>query len=103
MEWTFFFLLFQTYPIVCISLGEIKADLARRFDVDTELLILSQCSRVQSDDCTLSQTCINDYHIYEFDLKLNARKKQKKIGKYEKNKRENEEDQPVLDFDVYYR
>uniref|UniRef100_A0A1B0FHY6 IQ motif and ubiquitin-like domain-containing protein n=1 Tax=Glossina morsitans morsitans TaxID=37546 RepID=A0A1B0FHY6_GLOMM len=91
----------QTYPL-CISLGEIKADLARRFDVDTELLILSQCSRVQSDDCTLSQTCINDYHIYEFDLKLKARKKQKKIGKYEKNKRENEEDQPVLDFDVYY-
>uniref|UniRef100_A0A1B0A7V4 IQ motif and ubiquitin-like domain-containing protein n=1 Tax=Glossina pallidipes TaxID=7398 RepID=A0A1B0A7V4_GLOPL len=93
----------QTYPL-CISLGEIKADLARRFDVDTELLILSQCSRVQSDDCTLSQTCINEYHIYEFDLKLKAKKKQKKgkEGKNEKNEEENEGNQPVLDFDVYY-
>ncbi|KAL9900203.1 IQ motif and ubiquitin-like domain-containing protein isoform 1-T1 [Glossina fuscipes fuscipes] len=87
----------QTYPI-CITIGEIKTDLARRFDVDTDLLILSQCSRVQSDECVLSEASINEFRIYEFDLKLKARKKQKNVEKDERH----EDHEPVLDFDVYY-
>uniref|UniRef100_A0A1A9WNM7 IQ motif and ubiquitin-like domain-containing protein n=1 Tax=Glossina brevipalpis TaxID=37001 RepID=A0A1A9WNM7_9MUSC len=109
----------QAYP-VCITIGEIKHDLGRRFEVDPELLILSQCSRIQSDECALKQTCINEYHIYEFDLKLKTKKKRKKEDKdkkeEEKDKKEEkdktdekeekeekeEEKEPQLDINVYY-
>ncbi|XP_055903866.1 IQ and ubiquitin-like domain-containing protein [Eupeodes corollae] len=60
----------QIYPN-CMTIEEVKKDIARKFEVDPKLLTICQCEQVLSDDCKLYDAERNEYGIYELFLAIN--------------------------------
>ncbi|XP_055850185.1 IQ and ubiquitin-like domain-containing protein [Episyrphus balteatus] len=78
----------QIYPN-CMTIEEVKKDIARKFEVDPKLLIICQCGKVLNDDSKLYDAERNDYGIYELTLGINEIKDAK-------------ENTPILNLDIYY-
>ncbi|XP_017007619.2 IQ motif and ubiquitin-like domain-containing protein [Drosophila takahashii] len=80
-------ILAQVYPN-CMTLGEVKQDIARKFEVEPGWLVLRQDGRILCDSVPLNSTALDEFGIHEFQLELY---------------REGKEDQnSKLDLDVYY-
>lgn len=93
----------QIYPN-CMTLAEVKTDIARRFEVEPELLLLKQGSQILSDVCSIRETDIDEYGIYEYQLELNVKLKPLKYQNQSNDNNVQESDiQPKLDLNVYYR
>lgn len=84
----------QVYPNR-MSIGDVKKDIARKFEVNVELLRLSQCEREVSDECLLLECDSDEFGIHEFKLEL------------EKPVLKSDSDEsivlPKLDLNIYYR
>uniref|UniRef100_A0A1I8M3B5 IQ motif and ubiquitin-like domain-containing protein n=1 Tax=Musca domestica TaxID=7370 RepID=A0A1I8M3B5_MUSDO len=77
----------QVYPN-CMTLGEVKIDMGRRFEVHPDLLRLSQNNRILSDEYRIRETVCDEFGIHEFGLSLNDDDRRKR--------------EPKLDLEVYY-
>ncbi|XP_065371639.1 IQ motif and ubiquitin-like domain-containing protein [Calliphora vicina] len=92
----------QIYPN-CMTLSEVKTDIARRFEIEPKLLILKQGPQILSDLCSIRETDNDEYGIHEYLLELNVKLKPLKIEQQTNaNKGEELERQPKLDLNVYY-
>ncbi|KMZ05092.1 IQ and ubiquitin-like domain-containing protein [Drosophila simulans] len=80
-------ILAQVYPN-CMLLGEIKQDLARKFEVAPEWLVLRQDNRILCNSVPLNSTALDEYGIHEFQLQMNKGGREDQTSK--------------LDLDVYY-
>ncbi|XP_033165764.1 IQ and ubiquitin-like domain-containing protein [Drosophila mauritiana] len=80
-------ILAQVYPN-CMLLGEIKQDLARKFEVAPEWLVLRQDNRILCNSVPLNSTALDEYGIHEFQLEMNKGGREDQTSK--------------LDLDVYY-
>ncbi|KAI8130333.1 hypothetical protein FF38_04992 [Lucilia cuprina] len=93
----------QIYPN-CMTLAEVKTDIARRFEIDANLLVLKQGQQILSDLCSIRETDNDEYGIHEYQLELNVKLKPLKIEDQENGRSTEEESsrQPKLDLNVYY-
>nr|NP_651037.1 uncharacterized protein Dmel_CG13855 [Drosophila melanogaster]AAF55988.1 uncharacterized protein Dmel_CG13855 [Drosophila melanogaster] len=80
-------ILAQVYPN-CMLLGEIKQDLARKFEVAPEWLVLRQDNRILCNSVPLNSTALDEFGIHEFQLEMNKEGREDQTSK--------------LDLDVYY-
>jgi len=80
-------ILAQVYPN-CMLLGEIKQDLARKFEVAPEWLVLRQDNRILCNSVPLNSTALDEFGIHEFQLGMNKEGREDQTSK--------------LDLDVYY-
>lgn len=93
----------QVYPN-CMTLGEVKTDIGRRFEVPSELLMLIQGQHVLSDDCRIRETDHDDFGIHEYGLELKELRRTVKSRKPLDGSDESEEvGRFKLDLDVYYK
>lgn len=93
----------QVYPN-CLTLGEVKTDIGRRFEVAPELLILTQNHRTLSDECRIRDTESDEFGIHEFGLSLNVVQKPKSAVTDEVEEEEDEDHRSAkLDLEVYYK
>ncbi|XP_073815788.1 IQ motif and ubiquitin-like domain-containing protein [Musca autumnalis] len=95
----------QIYPN-CMTLGEVKIDIGRRFEVAPELLKLTQNNRIPADECRIRDTECDEFGIHEFGLSLKVGERRKNVARNEEVE-ENEDDEertkePKLDLEVYY-
>ncbi|KAM7362629.1 IQ motif and ubiquitin-like domain-containing protein isoform 2-T2 [Cochliomyia hominivorax] len=96
----------QIYPN-CMTLSEVKTDVARRFELEPELLVLKQGQEILSDFCAIKETDSDEYGIHEYQLELNIKlkslKSQQQTNQNEDTEAETDsERQPKLDLNVYY-
>ncbi|XP_037729573.1 IQ and ubiquitin-like domain-containing protein [Drosophila subpulchrella] len=80
-------ILAQVYPN-CMTLGEVKQDVARKFEVEPGWLVLQQDGRILCDSVPLNSTALDEFGIHEFQLQL--------------YKDGTEDLTSKLDLDVYY-
>jgi len=80
-------ILAQVYPN-CMTLGEVKQDVARKFEVEPGWLVLQQDGRILCDSVPLNSTALDEFGIHEFQLQL--------------YKEGTEDLTSKLDLDVYY-
>lgn len=93
----------QIYPN-CMTLAEVKTDIARRFEIEPELLVLKQGQDLLSDFCAIRETDSDEYGIHEYQLELNCKLKSLKPQQQtNENDGSESERQPKLDLNVYYR
>ncbi|XP_053945246.1 IQ and ubiquitin-like domain-containing protein [Anastrepha ludens] len=53
-----------------LTMGDIKADIASKFEVDPKHLVIKQKGRELSDNCLLAQLFAQDFCTYSFDVEL---------------------------------
>jgi len=70
------------------TLGEVKQDVARKFEVEPGWLVLQQDGRILCDSVPLNSTALDEFGIHEFQLQL--------------YKEGTEDLTSKLDLDVYY-
>ncbi|ALC47576.1 CG13855 [Drosophila busckii] len=80
-------ILAQLYPN-CMTMAEVKQDIARKFEVDPEHLLLMQADRILCDSTPINSTDFDEFGIHEFQLKMKP-----PAGAAQ---------QPKLDLNVYY-
>lgn len=80
----------QIYPN-CMTIEEVKKDIARKFEVDPKLLTICQCEQVLNDDCKLYDAERNEYGIYELFLAIND------------SAGDMETAPAILNLDIYYK
>lgn len=89
----------QVYPN-CLSLGEVKTDIGRRFEIEPKFLVLKQGDQILSDFCTIFETDCDEFGIHEYMLELKSRRKSKK-------EHDDDDDDDVeenkLDLNIYYK
>ena len=80
----------QVYPNR-LRIGDIKKDIARKFEVDVEILVFKQNGRVICDECLLLETVSDEFGIHEFHLFLDV-----------PTPTDDQTTVPKLDINVYY-
>ncbi|XP_075147763.1 IQ motif and ubiquitin-like domain-containing protein [Haematobia irritans] len=91
----------QVYPN-CMTLGEVKVDIGRRFEVAPDLLVLAQNNCILSDECRIRETDNDDFGIHEYALSLKPTEKRKSLTTDTATPNEDNEREPKLDLEVYY-
>uniref|UniRef100_A0A1I8QF59 IQ motif and ubiquitin-like domain-containing protein n=1 Tax=Stomoxys calcitrans TaxID=35570 RepID=A0A1I8QF59_STOCA len=94
----------QVYPN-CMTLGEVKVDIGRRFEVAPELLVLAQNNRILPDEYRIRETENDDFGIHEYALSLKSLEKRKSLTTDAASGTatdEEKEREPKLDLEVYY-
>ncbi|XP_020813138.1 IQ and ubiquitin-like domain-containing protein [Drosophila serrata] len=82
----------QVYPN-CMTLGEVKQDMARKFEVDPKLLVLLQNGNVLCNSLPINSTALDEFGIHEFQLELQCN---------DSVQGDSQTSLPKLDLDVYY-
>ncbi|XP_068157239.1 IQ motif and ubiquitin-like domain-containing protein [Drosophila tropicalis] len=59
----------QVYPN-CMTMSEVKQDMARKFEVSPESLVLKQSGRILCDSVAINSTKFDSFGIHEFNLEL---------------------------------